>query len=107
MPFSIGCDYCEDGSSDSRRFFDGKIDKLRIYNRILNSSEINSIHASDNTTSLGEWAHWKLDDIEGLDNVSTRHLRITGTPSIDNNTCLLYTSPSPRDAHESRMPSSA
>ena len=28
--------------------------------------------------------------------------------SADNNrTCLLYTSPSPRDAHESRMPSSA
>ena len=24
-----------------------------------------------------------------------------------NNACLLYTSPSPRDAHESRMPSSA
>ena len=24
-----------------------------------------------------------------------------------NNVCLLYTSPSPRDAHESRMPSSA
>ena len=29
---------------------------------------------------------------------------ITLTMSI---TCLLYTSPSPRDAHESRMPSSA
>ena len=27
-------------------------------------------------------------------------------PSLDGN-CLLYTSPSPRDAHESRMPSSA
>ena len=25
----------------------------------------------------------------------------------DHKTCLLYTSPSPRDAHESRMPSSA
>ena len=25
----------------------------------------------------------------------------------DPNSCLLYTSPSPRDAHESRMPSSA
>ena len=25
----------------------------------------------------------------------------------DGKTCLLYTSPSPRDAHESRMPSSA
>ena len=26
---------------------------------------------------------------------------------VNPNTCLLYTSPSPRDAHESRMPSSA
>ena len=25
----------------------------------------------------------------------------------NNNTCLLYTSPSPRDGHQSRMPSSA
>ena len=32
----------------------------------------------------------------------TKHLNI---PVF--NTCLLYTSPSPRDAHESRMPSSA
>ena len=27
--------------------------------------------------------------------------------SFNNISCLLYTSPSPRDAHESRMPSSA
>ena len=27
--------------------------------------------------------------------------------AITTNPCLLYTSPSPRDAHESRMPSSA
>ena len=27
--------------------------------------------------------------------------------SVNNTFCLLYTSPSPRDAHESRMPSSA
>ena len=27
--------------------------------------------------------------------------------ALKHNTCLLYTSPSPRDAHESRMPSSA
>ena len=26
---------------------------------------------------------------------------------LESKTCLLYTSPSPRDAHESRMPSSA
>ena len=30
-----------------------------------------------------------------------------GTLSTDNNTCLLYTSPSPRDGLLSRMPSSA
>ena len=29
------------------------------------------------------------------------------TPGIWISICLLYTSPSPRDAHESRMPSSA
>ena len=29
------------------------------------------------------------------------------SPFKNEKTCLLYTSPSPRDAHESRMPSSA
>ena len=32
---------------------------------------------------------------------------VTTTGHIGNSNCLLYTSPSPRDAHESRMPSSA
>ena len=30
-----------------------------------------------------------------------------GQAAVDFSFCLLYTSPSPRDAHESRMPSSA
>ena len=34
------------------------------------------------------------------------HFLTYSEPSV-NNACLLYTSPSPRDAHESRMPSSA
>ena len=33
---------------------------------------------------LGEWAHWNLDDSSGLDNVSSRNLSVTGSPSIDN-----------------------
>ena len=33
--------------------------------------------------------------------------RIAGCLHMTIQTCLLYTSPSPRDAHESRMPSSA
>ncbi|MCH2290272.1 MAG: LamG domain-containing protein, partial [SAR324 cluster bacterium] len=87
--FSIGCDYCASGSSDARRFFKGRIDKLRIYNRILTSAEINLLNSSDNTTGLGEWVHWTLDDISGSDNVSSRDLSRTGTPSIDNETWSL------------------
>ena len=34
-------------------------------------------------------------------------LQLNRAMSADLNGCLLYTSPSPRDAHESRMPSSA
>ena len=34
-------------------------------------------------------------------------LFVTVTPSIDWEPCLLYTSPSPRDKRQSRMPSSA
>ena len=33
--------------------------------------------------------------------------QITGELAIESETCLLYTSPSPRDVEESRMPSSA
>jgi len=45
-----------------------------------------------------------------LDDESYRVLRQKGTERPHTgkyNFCLLYTSPSPRDAHESRMPSSA
>ena len=34
-------------------------------------------------------------------------MQVLGGISLLLNSCLLYTSPSPRDAHESRMPSSA
>ena len=36
--------------------------------------------------------------------VNSYYMSVGGKPVIP---CLLYTSPSPRDAHESRMPSSA
>ena len=34
-------------------------------------------------------------------------IRAKGVPALQITTCLLYTSPSPRDVEESRMPSSA
>ena len=42
-------------------------------------------------------ATWKADDHRGVTKVLVYQASV----------CLLYTSPSPRDAHESRMPSSA
>ena len=74
---------------DNNRFYSGNVDKLRLYNRALSTSEITTLYSSDNTTSLGEWAHWKLDDSSGSDNVSSRDLSVIGTPSIDNSTWSL------------------
>ena len=53
-----------------------------------------------------------LDCIGGKDNiVSAAHcatrLRLVIADNAKVNNCLLYTSPSPRDVEESRMPSSA
>ena len=45
--------------------------------------------------------------------IDAKGVTITGsattidTETLTSTSCLLYTSPSPRDAHESRMPSSA
>ena len=53
-------------------------------------------HTCDRVQNVIGECEWKVRDMieqSGLD--------------IDTRDCLLYTSPSPRDAHESRMPSSA
>ena len=39
--------------------------------------------------------------------IITRPAQVPDVPAPETPPCLLYTSPSPRDAHESRMPSSA
>ena len=44
----------------------------------------------------------------GTDNyIATEDLMVAVNAAVTLERCLLYTSPSPRDAHESRMPSSA
>ena len=59
-----------------------------------------------------DWADEKNEEIFGKCNNPLYHghnyeliVHITG--EIDPSTCLLYTSPSPRDRQKSRMPSSA
>ena len=58
---------------------------------------------SDEETVANQNADEKIKDLE--------EALLRSRAELDNafkrNTCLLYTSPSPRDAHESRMPSSA
>ena len=44
---------------------------------------------------------------EAIDALDTGTARVAEWNPDGSVTCLLYTSPSPRDAHESRMPSSA
>jgi len=54
------------------------------------------------------WEGWTvgdfIDDIEPQFDIRDKYYRNGGFESKD---CLLYTSPSPRDVEESRMPSSA
>ena len=73
-------------------------------------------------TSMSKWKLkvGQVNDIDSLKSLMQKALQIyrdyasrwiglTGELQIDEEVkaCLLYTSPSPRDAHESRMPSSA
>ena len=63
-------------------------------------------------TSLSVWtsigAPYTKEDVgvEGINSFGNGNLYLS-LYGDKNNPCLLYTSPSPRDAHESRMPSSA
>ena len=55
----------------------------------------------------------KLCDVEQIDNPASGHVQVSikavgiSFPDVLQCRCLLYTSPSPRDVEEYRMPSSA
>jgi len=51
---SIGRD---DGWTDSTRHFDGQIDDVRLYNRVINDAEVIQLY--------GLKGHWKLDETSG------------------------------------------
>ena len=64
--------------------------------------------ADDFYTRLHQEIDWQRDRVKlyGRDILTKRAVAWHGDAPY-RYTCLLYTSPSPRDAHESRMPSSA
>ena len=84
-------------------------DKKRPYDHMvrINNIQVNNkqwVHGQRNKKFLADGT---LFSIEMGWNVYKRVDLSVCKPSIDANPCLLYTSPSPRDATLSRMPSSA
>ena len=60
--------------------------------------------------SAGCWVHERLIEMPsalGFENLPIAQEKDPKLPPLEGYTCLLYTSPSPRDRQKSRMPSSA
>ena len=77
---------------------------LQLFNQILSQNVL--VFRDKNYNLLDENKFYSLDFIAVA---ALRKPRLKNGLFTDNQRkiCLLYTSPSPRDAHESRMPSSA
>ena len=75
------------------------ISSISLYFSVRNNKAVHYVNAV--TQNRVEWLYKFREYISDL--IST-----TTIDNVDKGmNCLLYTSPSPRDAHESRMPSSA
>ena len=84
--------------------------KVRITNEMGESDEAS--YSDDVELKI----NYKYTETRNIDSGNQEHLlQVYGIPAryikatleYESNSCLLYTSPRPRDAHESRMPSSA
>ena len=69
---------------------------------VLQPAIANSVAPNDSIESNGQTSTLSVDGY-----VSTKFSSVGDTVDIFALTCLLYTSPSPRDRQKSRMPSSA
>ena len=95
----------------------GNLPQMPVYSAVIDVFNSNNIIIG---TEFGVWSTtdgttWTPED-DGMPLVPCHMLRQQTLPGINQGViyvgthgrgCLLYTSPSPRDAHESRMPSSA
>ena len=84
---------------------------------VLAQSEVNSVAVRDGVVALavqapvktdpGLVAFYRADNLSLISSVAVGALPDMLIFTPDGKTCLLYTSPSPRDKRQSRMPSSA
>ena len=90
----------------SRNLNKTKINESRLFSGYWAITNRNYIYLSEN-----EKTDFLVDffTVNGLDNKKVSNYNIKNFDISHNtyNTCLLYTSPSPRDKRQSRMPSSA
>jgi len=86
--FSPACNYSQSGSK-----------RFHLKSSNIDSSAVNT--ADSNISSHPDWPH------ENSDLLPDPALLFGKLPNGFRYVCLLYTSPSPRDVEESRMPSSA
>ena len=117
--------------------FDGSIDQIRFFTSALSESQMDTLYAetacvhtattTDNSYPVANTMYYKLDnsavDEIGTSTATEQEMQyrfgkygqaglfngVSNGSEINTNytTCLLYTSPSPRDRQKSRMPSSA
>ena len=85
--------------------------RFNFDNTIVNAlKSFSKTHQYDDIDTYKEaWKLWVDENKESIDREGERleNLGYKGNVVDKLYNCLLYTSPSPRDAHESRMPSSA
>ena len=82
-------------------------DESCIYDEPIEILQIADIEGCDNTNSIHCMLPFPSDAFLIEDQNTTTGKRIHYTSTTIPNSCLLYTSPSPRDLSTSRMPSSA
>ena len=99
-------------SPDKDQGFPGELYSSCDYSITNSTLKINISAQTSKTThvNLVNHAYWNLDKIKK--DIFDHHVQINSNQYLENDsenipTCLLYTSPSPRDGRISRMPSSA
>ena len=85
----------------------GQFDGSNNYMRIYSSATDGSISTGDGVNGVYIWGAQTEQQSYATSYIPTNGATNTRLQDIANNSCLLYTSPSPRDRTRSRMPSSA
>ena len=92
------------GASELQIFFK-LYDKFKVHERERILSEVEEVRSSMDSHHINDPANYK--SWKKLVEILTRNIEVANQVIELSDSCLLYTSPSPRDKRQSRMPSSA